>query len=62
MTLEEARDSAIIMQAFNLLAKAGNQRMAKAATEAFDRFKERYARYKPFEPEYDGSRGYVKTQ
>ena len=61
MTLEEAQDSAIIVQAFAALARAGSQETAKAALAAFDRFKTRYYQYKPPEPEYDGRNGVVKV-
>jgi len=61
MTLEEAQDSAIILQAFAALAKAGGRETALAALAAFDRFKVRYYKYKPPEPEYNGKNGYVKV-
>ena len=54
MSLEEAQDFAIIVQAFATLAREGKQETAKAALAAFDRFLERYYKVKPPEPEYTG--------
>lgn len=61
MSLEEASDSCVIMQAFASLARLGNPEIAQAAIMAFDRVKERYYKVKPPEPEYDGRNGYVQV-
>lgn len=59
-SLEEMQDSCTILQAFSLLARTNQKESAQAALKAFDRFKLRYYKYKPLEPEYDGSEGTIQ--